>query len=47
MMLYLSCPSSTSKSPSKHGMLFEKVHILCNCSKVYVLELLTDTRKQN
>ena len=33
MMLYLWCPSSTSKSPSKHGVLFEKVHILCNCSK--------------
>ena len=33
MMLYLWCPSSTSKSPSKHGVHFEKVHILCNCSK--------------
>ena len=43
MMLYLWCPSSTSKNPSKHGVLFEKVHILCNCSKVYVLALLTYT----
>ena len=43
MMLYLWCPRSTSKSQRKHWVLFEKVYILCNCSKVYVLELLTYT----